>query len=276
MCRKVYSSHCQIFLVTLVVFTVCISVCAQKTNLLKQFESKLAYQEKGGIFDFGEHLKDKGKRELSTLADEFQNDELRLWIVTLPKEYPANSAERLYSNLSLTEKDVLIVFNSQQVYGKTLALKGEKELFTKYLDESRRYFNQYWAKGLAHYATLIKDRIIEKRKRKQFHHNLLLFSALGIAVAGVLTVVVVIFVIRGQSRKAYQEKLSRADLLFGEIGENISEPGTEKYTDRFLELSERMEKLKSSKKNEIEEVDSLISDMESLLSELEEDNTTQK
>ena len=47
-------------------------------------------------------------------------------------------------------------------------LKGEKELFVEYLAESRRYFNQYWAKGLANYASLIKGRIVEKKGKSSF------------------------------------------------------------------------------------------------------------
>ena len=225
------------------------------------------------MFDFGEHLKRGGERELAELADEFQKDGLRLWVVTLPEEYPANAAERLYTNLSFTEADILIVFNSKQVYGKALALKGEKELFTKYLAESRRSFNQYWAKGLAHYAALLGGRVVEKGKKKEFRRNLTLFSILGAVAAVFLTVVAIIFASRTRSRRAYQEKLSRVDLLFGELGERIGEPGMEEYTDRFLELSERREKLQASQKHTVEEADGLISDMESFIAQLEKDDT---
>ncbi len=273
MFKNMHAPYTHILLVTLLL-TVCASVYAQDTDFLKDAESKLAYEENGGIFDFGGHLKGGGKRELAALADEFQADGLRLWIVTLPKEYPANNAERIYSNLSLTERDVLIVFNSKEVYGKSLALKGERELFVKYLAESRRYFNQYWAKGLANYATLIKGRIMGKAGKRQFYHSLMLFSALGITAIGILAVAAAGIVVRGRSRRAYREKLSQVGSLYGELGERISDLGTDKYTDRFLELSERRDKLEASKNGMTEEADRLMGDMRSLLSELAADNDT--
>ena len=88
MFRRIYLSFFHISLTLLL--TVCVSVYAQETDFLKEIESKLAYEENGGMFDFGEHLKGGGKRELAALADEFQEDGLRLWIVTLPEEYPDN------------------------------------------------------------------------------------------------------------------------------------------------------------------------------------------
>jgi hypothetical protein len=256
-----------IFLVSLIV--VCTPAYAQEADFLKEIQAKLAYEDSGGVFDFGGYLKGGGERELAALADEFQEDGLRLWIVTIPEEYPANNAEKLYSNLSFTEEDILIVFNSKQVYGKALALKGEKELFIKYLAESRRYFNQYWAKGLANYAELIKGRIMEKKEKKQLYHNLLIYSVIGVIAAVFLAVLIAVYVARRRSRIAYQEKLSQLDLLYGELGERIEYLDTDKYTDRFLELSERREKLGSSKKEMKTEADRLINDMQSLLSELD-------
>jgi hypothetical protein len=266
---RAYTPLFYIFLILLLTVCLWVYAYAQETEFLKDVQAKLAYEESGGVFDFGGYLKGGGERELAALADEFRQDGLRLWIVTLPEEYPANNAERIYSNLSFDEKDVLIVFNLKEVYGKALALKGEKELFVEYLAESRRYFNQYWAKGLANYASLIKGRILEKKGKKQLYHNLMLFSAIGVGVAGFLAVVVAVFVIRGRSRRAYQGKLSQLGALYGELGERIGDLGTDKYTDRFLELSERREKLEASKQEMPEEVDRLIGDIQSLLSELE-------
>jgi len=261
-----------ILLATLLLI-LCTAVHAQDTDFLKEIESKLAYEEDGGVFDFGEYLKSGGRRELAALADDFRVDGLRLWVVTLPKEYPSNNAERIYSNLSLTERDVLIVFNSEQVYGKSLALKGEKELFVKYLAESRRHFNQYWAKGLANYAALIKGRIMEKEGKKQLYHDLMLFSALGASAIGFLAVLIVVLTIRRRSFRAYQEKLSQLGLLYGELGERIGDLGTDRYTDRFLELSERKEQLEASKGDTTGEADGLMEDMQSFLSELEAADT---
>ena len=97
----------------------------------------------------------------------------------------------------------------------------------------------------------------------------MLFSVTGVGVVGLLAVVVTVFVIRGRSRRAYQEKLSQLGALYGGLGERIGDLGTDKYTDRFLELSERIEKVEASKQEMTEEVDRLMGDMQSLLSELE-------
>ena len=110
---------------------------------------------------------------------------------------------------------------------------------------------------------------------KQFYHDFMLLSALGITAIGILAIVVAGMVIRGRSRRAYQDKLSQVGLLYDELRERISGLVTDRYTDRFLELSEKREKLAAFKSGMAAEADRLMGDMRSLLSELAADSSTQ-
>jgi len=96
---------------------------------------------------------------------------------------------------------------------------------------------------------------------------------LGASAIGFLAVVIVVLTIRRRSFRAYQEKLSQLGLLYGELGERIGDLGTDRYTDRFLELSERKEQLEASKGDTTGEADRLMEDMQSFLSELEAADT---
>ncbi len=136
---------------------------AQDTSvtLLRQVESALRQENAGPVHDLGHLLKPGGVRELAAQADRFKRDGVNVYYVTVPKGSVDvdRLAETVYRDLNGQPSDMLIVFDGQRVYGKTLALKGHREAFDQALEAARPGFRKYYAKGLAMFAEALRDQV---------------------------------------------------------------------------------------------------------------------
>ncbi len=267
-----------IFFNVLFIFLIGIFITQAQEKNLKQIESiadieqSLAYEESGGVFDFGRYLKGGGIRELRELCQSFYEEGFRLWIVTIHKSMPVNVAERIYGNMNYDEKDILIVFKPGRLYGKTLALKGEPEKFKEYVEKSRKAFKRYIAYGLKHYALLIKSRILERREetiRAKSRQGIILKTAgtlFGLAVIGGIIGFFVLIPMR--RKKSYRKQIEKAATLLGEIS-MMDIPGS--LENRFLELSGKLDGYGiSDNYRATERVEILIDELKKLKNRIEE------
>lgn len=240
----------------------------QQSKSIEDIEHTLAYQDSGGIFDFGHYLKQGGIQELEELCRSFLQDGYKLWILTVPKTMPVNVAERIYSNMNYVENDILIVFKPGRIYGKTLALKGEPEKFTEFAEASRKAFKRYAAFGLKNYAELIKNRVREKEekqiKNKSFL-NTISIIIVTIIVGGIIGFIIIVQILR---RSFYREKIKSASAIFGEIG-LLEIPDS--LEDKFLELSKKLEVYTVSKNyRDTKSVENLTKELKKLKTQIEE------
>jgi hypothetical protein len=244
---------------------------SKRVESVEDIEHFLAYEEAGGVFDFGRYLKGDGIQELQELSQTFLKEGFRLWILTIPESMPVHVAERIYGNMNYDEKDILIVFKPGRLYGKTLALKGEPEKFTEYVEKSRKAFKKKTPYGLKHYALLIKKRISERRdeaiRKKSRQVNIFWTTGIifGLVVIGGL--VGFIFLVPMRRRKIYQEKIESASTLLGEIS-MMEIP--ERLENRFLELSSRLDGFRVSENyRETDRVGGFIEDLKGFRKEIE-------
>src|SRR5947209_459802 len=124
--------------------------------LVNQIETALASRQ-GGVYDLGHLLKPGGIRELQQKVAQLQGSGGRIYIVTVPRSstnVPA-AAETVYRDLNMGADEVLILFDGKQVYGKSLALKGDPQAFQEAFREAQPGFRLYYAKGLAQFAQAI-------------------------------------------------------------------------------------------------------------------------
>jgi hypothetical protein len=267
-----------IFLNVLVIFLIGVLITQTHAENLDRVESVediehvLAYQDSGGIFDFGNYLKGGGIKELNELCQSFNEEGFRLWLITIPKSMPVNVAERIYGNMNYDEKDILIVFKPRRLYGKTLALKGEPEKFKEYVQKSRKAFKRYIAYGLEHYALLIKNRILERReesiraksRRGSIVRTVSIF--LGLAVVGGI---IYVFVLMPRRRKKiYQQQIEKSSTLLGEIS-MMDIP--EKFENSFLELSSKLDGYRKSENyGATKRIEEIMDDMKKLKTRIKE------
>jgi hypothetical protein len=217
----------------------------------------------------------------------------------VPPDEPANVvAESLYRRLNMDARDLLIVFNSRQVYGKSLALKGHPEAFQQALAEAKPAFRQYYAKGLAEYAKRLEARISPgagstqapgtgpegevapasptdtvansppvdvRRGGGSWGRVALVVLVLAILVVGLAVGVSNRQRVGGQER-IYQARLTEATDLLSEAAIEADRHPVEAHNDRLAELSERLEELRRSPQREdTRAVDLLVGDARGLL-----------
>src|SRR6266849_2251919 len=97
--------------------------------LVSQVEDALRAGKGGAVYDLGHLLKPGGVRELQQKADQLRAGGLNVYFVTVPRGSTIVPAlvETVYQDLNMGPEDLLIVFDGRQVYGKTLALKGDSQ-----------------------------------------------------------------------------------------------------------------------------------------------------
>jgi DNA primase len=195
-------------------------------DLVKQIEDALRSRTGEAVYDFGKLLKPQGITELQQLARQFQTDGLNVYFVTITPDglNPDALTESVYRDAGLTVDDILIVFNGKRVYGKTAALQGDPQAFQEAFRISRPSFNLYYAKGLADFARVLRDRIVQRRaaesaeQRAAEQRGTWLWSGLlAFIVALVGAVIYRRMKIRQEARKAYDERLQQAELVFQQV-----------------------------------------------------------
>src|SRR5690242_3546394 len=109
----------------LVIFA-CSPVLGQQ-ELVQKVEDAIR-QDSSDVHDFGHFLKPGGVIELEQKADQLKADELKTEFVTVPKDTtnPGALAETVYRDLNKGPKDLIVVYDGKSVYGKTLALQGDR------------------------------------------------------------------------------------------------------------------------------------------------------
>jgi uncharacterized membrane protein YgcG len=254
----------------------------QRVDTIKR---ALAPEKQGGVFDFADLLKSGGENELRDLARRLEGEGLRVWFVTVPPGEPADQvANGVYNGLGMDAQDLLIVFNSRQVYGRSLALQGQPEAFTQAFEESKRAFNEYRAKGLAEYATRLKARIdarataqraraAEARQATERSRRLSIIVPLLIVLAAGL-----LFGFARSRRVAtrnqvYATRLREATDLLGAAALEADRHPARAHDARVAELSERLTELRRSPQREdTRGIDLLISDARGLLVDVRKDD----
>jgi len=240
---------------------------AQGADPVPAMQRQLAREAHGGVFDFGRLLKPGAVRELQALARDFEGGGLRLWVVTVPADVQVHVAERLYASLSMTENDLLIVFNGRQAYGRTDALKGDPQAFKDALQQSRGDFSVYWGKGLGTFATILRARIEERRGMQSSSPTAFAGQpgspalpanreppglTWGVGAAAVALVVLAWIPLHRRQLEArakaqYEEHLATARQLFTRYGERVVENASKEEDARFVDFSKRLEACEKEK-----------------------------
>ena len=241
---------------------------SQQYKSIEEIEHALAYQDSGGVFDFGNYLKQEGIQELQDLCKSFYHDGFTLWILTVPKSTPVNVAERIYGNMNYDENDILIVFKPGRIYGKSLALKGEPEKFKEFAESSRKAFKRYTAYGLKNYSELIKNRIKERNESRIKNKSFLKTTGIVIGIVVVGGIICFIIIVRMLRRSLYREKIGSASAILGEIG--LMEIPSD-FENKFLEVSNKLEVYGVSKNyRNTKNVENLIKELGKLKTQIEE------
>jgi hypothetical protein len=195
----------------------------------------------------------------------------------------------MYRDLQMTANDVLLVFDSTRVYGKTLALKGEPQAFTDALRAAQPGFRLYPAKGLALFAQSLRDRIVQRRANEvaQQHaaverQRLLWASVVVLVVAAVSIVAYRRWRRRSMARQQYDDRLKEAELLFQQVSVNMPLGGlslqevTLDHADgapydmasAFLQLEGELRRCQQRNSTTLADVDRLIADLQKLNKQL--------
>lgn len=240
-------------------------------DLIGRVRRDLATQTRGGVFDYGELLKVGGERELGQLVEEFRREGLRLWFVTLPKSFnPNGAAEALYADLSMTEQDLLIVFNGQGCYGKTLALKGEPDVFREAFQQSRRSFHLYYAKGLGHFARLLGERIQHHRRTEQTGQTVLAALLVALMLGLIVAVAYRPYRRMAEARRRSHHQLQHAKDLLVKVTLKMGVDAPREVCEELLRLDKQLGQVRKGGMRSPQDLDKLIADLEDLDSRLPE------
>jgi hypothetical protein len=128
-------------------------------ELVERVEDALRPADRGAVHDFGQLLTPQGAAELRQRAAQLRASGLNVYFVTVPTSSTNVDvlAELGYRSLNMTGNDVLMVFNGNRVYGKTLAFKGEPQASQDAHRAAQPSFQLYEAKGLAHFAPALAE-----------------------------------------------------------------------------------------------------------------------
>jgi uncharacterized membrane protein YgcG len=239
--------------------------------LVDQIESALKARTGGGVYDIGHLLKPGGVRELEQKVAQLQASGGHIYIVTVPRNSTNVSAmaEAIYRDLNMGPDAVLILFDGKQVYGKSLALKGNPQAFQEAFREAQPAFRLYYAKGLAQFAQAIVDRINQRQQGEAAQEqaaarsrNLLWAIGLGVVLLIVGAVTYPRVKQRVAVRQAYDARLQSAERAFDRITINMPGHPTEAANAEWSRLDEE---LRSARERQ----GTTVADLEKLNAELE-------
>jgi uncharacterized membrane protein YgcG len=246
------------------------SMALGQGTLVNQIESALASRQ-GGVYDLGHLLKPGGIRELQQKLTELQGRGGRIYVVTVPRDTPdvPALAETVYRDLNMGPDEVLIVFNGKQVYGKSLALKGNPQAFQDALREAQPGFRLYYAKGLAQFAQAIVDRINQRQQGDAAQEQAAtsrsnLLWAIGLVVALLIVAAVTVPRVRQRVavRQAYDARLHAAEQAFDRVTINMPPHPSETVNADWVRLDEELRRCR-------ERQGTTPADLEKLKTELE-------
>jgi hypothetical protein len=259
--------------------------------LVGEIEGALQAKPHEVVYDFGHLLKPAGVTELRQLEEGFRADGLHFYFITVPPGSMdvGGLAESVYRDLQMTANDVLLIFDSTRVYGKTLALKGEPQAFADALRAAQPGFRLYHAKGLALFAQSLHDRIVQRRAHEiaQQHATIERQRLLWGGVAVLLVAAVSIVAYRQWQRRSvvrqqYDNRLKEAELLFQQVAVNMPLGGlslqeiTPAHVDgaphdmasAFLQLEGELRRCQQRSGTTLTDVDRLIADLQKLNKQL--------
>ena len=248
-------------------------------GLVKQVEDALRTKDSDAVYDFGKLLTPGGAVELRQRAAQFRASGLNVYFVTVPKDSTNVDAlaESVYRNLAMTANDILIVFDGKQVYGKTLALKGEPQAFQDAFKDAQPSFMLYHAKGLAHFALSLHDRIVQRRAIEAAEMETTAKRRRALWAIGLFVLLLGVGVVtyprlkqRAIARKRYTEWLASAEQLFQQVAFKMPDNAPNDITANFLELDRDLEHCREREAATIADVNKLIDGLQILDSRLTE------
>ena len=246
-------------------------------QLVQKVETALGGTGAAPVQDFGHLLKPQGKLELERDAARLKQDGINVRYVTVPKETvdAGPMAETVYRDLKLGKGDLLVVFDGKQVYGKSLALEGDRQAFTNAAKEAQAGFKLYYARGLQQFADSLDGAIVQHRHAevaaKAANQQRIEVIAGGAVLVAVLAIVVVVVrFVRGRiaAAKAFINKLHHAEKLFERIALKMPDAAPRAVRSRFVRLGEELTKAKGAKRGEHGKIDRIVEDCKTLESDL--------
>jgi len=263
------------------------NVAVGQGALVREIEDALRAKPQEVVYDFGHLLQPAGVMELRQLAEGFHADGLHFYVVTVPPSSlnVDSLAESVYGDLRMTAHDVLITYDSKRVYGKTLALQGEPQVFQDALRAAQPGFRLYPAKGLAALAQSLRDHIVQRQTNEATQQQAAVARQrlLWVSVAVVVVVAVSIVVYRqwqqrSVARQQYDDRLKEADLLFQQVSVNMplgglslqevapgqADDAPHDLASAFLRLEGELHRCQQQSGIRLADVDRLIADLHTL------------
>jgi hypothetical protein len=239
------------------------------------------------VYDFGHLLQSAGVTELRQLAEGFRADGLHFYFVTVPPSSlnVDSLAESVYGDLQMTAHDVLITYDSKRVYGKTLALQGEPQVFQDALRAAQPGFRLYPAKGLAALAQSLRDHIVQRQTNEATQQQAavarqrLLWASVAVVLLAVVSMVVYRqWQQRSVARQQYDDRLKEAELLFQQVSVNMplgglslqevapgqADDAPHDLASAFLRLEGELHRCQQQNGIRLADVDRLIADLHTL------------
>jgi uncharacterized membrane protein YgcG len=241
--------------------------------LVSQVEGALRAGKGGAVYDLGHLLKPGGVRELQQKADQLRAGGVNVYFVTVPKGSTNASAlaETVYRDLNMGTDDLLLVFDGQQVYGKSLALQGDPQAFRDAFQAARPGFRLYYAKGLAQFAQAVADRINQRRGAEAAEQDAAVRRGdlIWAAIVGVILLVIGIAAFsrvkqRIVARRAYDQRLRTAEEVFDRITINLPGAAPEAVNSEWARLDERLRQGREHRDTTTADLDQLIADLRRL------------
>lgn len=270
---KVSTARLSLFLAALAagVFSAARSIAQEQ--LVQKVETALGAANADPVQDFGHFLKPQGKAELERDAGRLKNDGINVRYVTVPKQTvdAGPMAETIYRDLKMGKGDLLVVFDGKQVYGKSLALEGDRQAFTNAAKEAQAGFKLYYARGLQQFADSLDGAIVQHRHaevaaKAASLQRIEVIAGGAVLVAVLAIVVVIVRFVRGRivAAKAFINKLHHAEKLFERIALKMPDAAPRAVRSRFVRLGEELTKAKSAKWGERGKIDRIVEDCKAL------------
>jgi hypothetical protein len=169
----------------------------------------------------------------------------------------------------MSADEVLIVFDGQQVYGKSLALQGDPQAFQEALKEAKPAFHLYYAKGLAQFAQSIADRINQRREgeaAQQQAEAQRTHVLWGIGLLVVLLSVGAISYPRVRqgvaARQEYRTRLQSAEQAFDRLTINMSGKPPEDVNAEWVRLDEDLRRCREHQGTTTADLDKLNEELQ--------------
>lgn len=262
-----------------------------QSDLADQVKDALRANKGVAVHDLGKLLLPKGVTELQELARKFRADNVNIHFVTVPQDSGnlQGLTVSVYRDLNMSANDVLILFNGKQIYGETLALKGEAQAFQEAAQDALPSFKLNYAKGLEHFAQSLHDRILQLRaaaaqktavERERVAHEqhaaqVRLYELFGfsgtIVLAGVGWVTYRRMKLQAEADRRYRERLAEAEALYQQIALKLPSSAPPALRDEFLALDRELEKNRHRKGAAAESLDPLLERLNAFGQRLPED-----